>query len=404
MKMSKVFIVTAKRSPIGKMLGALSSVPAGELLGQVMKAVMEETKINPAHIDEVVVGHVLTAGHGQGVARQAAIYAGIPVEVPAYSINMICGSGMKTIMTAYESIKAGSAQVMLTGGIEMMSQAPFIMNGLQGRNGNKLGEMKLADTIISDALTDVFHQYHMGITTENIVEKYAISREMQDEFSIESQQKAIKAVDSGRFKAEIVPIEVKTRKETIMVDTDEHPNRGTSLEKLANLRPAFKKDGTVTAGNASGINDGAAVLMIASEEAIEKYGLVPMCEIIAVGQGGVDPSVMGLGPVPAIKKAMSKVDIPFTDIDLVELNEAFAGQSLGVIHELEQEFNVDLNWFKERTNVNGGAIALGHPLGASGARITTTLLHEMKKQKAVYGLASLCIGGGMGTAIIVKAI
>ncbi|MCM3764183.1 acetyl-CoA C-acetyltransferase [Neobacillus niacini] len=402
--MNKVFIVSAKRSPIGRMLGGLSSVPAGELLGQVMKAVMEETKMDPSSIDEVVMGHVLTAGHGQGVARQAAIYAGLPVEVPAYSINMICGSGMKTIMSAYESIKAGSAHVMLTGGIEMMSQAPFIMNGLQGRNGNKLGEMKLTDTIISDALTDAFHQYHMGITTENIVDQFAISREMQDKFSLESQQKAIKAVDSGRFTAEIVPIEVKTRKETIIVDTDEHPNRTTSLEKLAKLKPAFKKDGTVTAGNASGINDGAAVLMVASEAAVEKYGLVPMCEIIAVGQGGVDPSLMGLGPVPAIKKAMSKVDISFTDIDLIELNEAFAGQSLGVIHELEQEFKVDRKWFEERTNVNGGAIALGHPLGASGARITTTLLHEMKKQSAVFGLASLCIGGGMGTAIIVKAI
>jgi acetyl-CoA C-acetyltransferase len=402
--MGKVFIVSAKRSPIGRMLGALSTVPAGELLGQVMKAVLEETKIDPGRISEVVIGHVLTAGQGQGVARQASIFAGVPAEVPAYSINMICGSGMKSIMTAYNSIKAGSAEVVITGGVEMMSQAPLVMKGLQARTGNKMGDIQLSDSIISDALTDAFHHYHMGITTENIAEKYSITRETQDQFSWKSQQKAIKAIDSGRLKDEIVPIQVRTRKGNIIVDTDEHPNRSTSLEKMASLKPAFKKEGTVTAGNASGINDGAAVLMIASEEAIEKYGLTPMFEIIGIGQGGVDPSVMGLGPVPAIKDAMSKVDIDFTDIQLIELNEAFAGQSLGVIHELKQHFNVTDEWFEERTNVNGGAIALGHPLGASGARITTTLLHEMKKQNAEYGLASLCIGGGMGTAVIVKSV
>ncbi|MEH7106907.1 acetyl-CoA C-acetyltransferase [Bacillus sp. JJ1764] len=402
--MGKVFIVSAKRSPIGRMLGTLSTVPSGELLGHVIKAVLEETKIDPSRISEVIIGHVLTAGQGQGVARQASIFAGVPEEVPAYSINMICGSGMKSIMTAYNSIKAGSAEVVITGGVEMMSQAPFVMKGLQARNGNKMGDMQLSDTIISDALTDAFHHYHMGITTENIVEKYSITREMQDQFSWKSQQKAINAIDSGRFKNEIVPIEVKTRKGSIIVDTDEHPNRSTSLEKITSLKPAFKKEGTVTAGNASGINDGAAVLMVASEEAVEKYELTPLFEIIGIGQGGVDPSVMGLGPVPAIKDAMSKVDINFTDIQLIELNEAFAGQSLGVIHELKQHFNVTDEWFEERTNVNGGAIALGHPLGASGARITTTLLYEMKKQNAEYGLASLCIGGGMGTAVIVKSV
>lgn len=402
--MGKVFIVSAKRSPIGKMLGALSTVPAAELLGQVMKAVLEETKMDPGKISEVVVGHVLTAGQGQGVARQASIFAGVPVEVPAYSINMICGSGMKTIMTAYNSIKAGSAKVVITGGVEIMSQAPFVMKGLQARTGNKMGEIQLSDTIISDALTDAFHHYHMGITTENIAEKYQITREMQDQFSWKSQEKAIKAIDSGRFKEEIVPIEVKSRKGTVIVDTDEHPNRATSLEKMASLKPAFKKEGTVTAGNASGINDGASVLMIASEEAVQEYDLTPMFEIIGIGQGGVDPSVMGLGPVPAVKDAMSKVDIDLTDIQLIELNEAFAGQSLGVLHELKEHFNVTDEWFDERTNVNGGAIALGHPLGASGARITTTLLHEMKKRNAKYGLASLCIGGGMGTAVVVKSV
>lgn len=402
--MGKVFIVSAKRSPIGRLLGALSQVPAGELLGQVMKAVLEETKIDPSRISEVIIGHVLTAGQGQGVARQASIFAGVPAEVPAYSINMICGSGMKSIMTAYNSIKAGSAQVVITGGIEMMSQAPFVMKGLQVRNGNKMGDTQLSDTIISDALTDAFHHYHMGITTENIAEKYNITREMQDQFSWKSQQKAINAIDSGRFMNEIVPIEVKTRKGSIIVDTDEHPNRSTSLEKMASLKPAFKKEGTVTAGNASGINDGAAVLMVASEEAVEKYELTPMFEIIGIGQGGVDPSVMGLGPVPAIKDTMSKVDINFTDVQLIELNEAFAGQSLGVIHELKEHFNVTDEWLEERTNVNGGAIALGHPLGASGARITTTLLHEMKKRNAEYGLASLCIGGGMGTAVVVRSV
>jgi acetyl-CoA C-acetyltransferase len=401
--MTRVFIVSAKRSPVGKMLGSLSTVSPGDLFAQVIKAILEESKINPANVDEVVVGNVLSAGQGQGIARQASLKAGLPVEVPAYSLNMLCGSGMKAIMTAYTSIKAGMADVVIAGGVEVMSQAPFIIPA-SIRTGHKMGSMTLEDTMIKDGLTDAFHDYHMGITAENIAEKYGISREQQDAFAIESQNKAIAAIDSGRFAEEIVPIEVKTRKGTVTVNQDEHPNRSTSYEKLLTLKPAFKADGTVTAGNASGINDGASALLIVSEAAVEKYNLTPMVEMVAVGQGGVDPSVMGLGPVPAIENALEKAGLTLSDIDLIELNEAFAAQSLGVIHELKEKYSLTDEWFQERTNVNGGAIALGHPIGASGARITTTLVHEMKKRNATYGLASLCIGGGMGTAVIVKSV
>lgn len=401
--MERVFVVSAKRSPIGKMLGSLSDISAGELMAQVIRAVLEEANINPSNIDEVIVGNVLSAGQGQGIARQASLKAGIPIEVPAYSLNMICGSGMKSIMTAYTTIKAGMSNVVIAGGVEVMSQAPFIAPS-SVRKGHKMGSMTFEDTIIKDGLTDVFYGYHMGITAENIAEKYGFSREQQDAFAIESQNKAIVAIDSGRFAEEIVPIEVKTRKGAVTVNQDEYPNRSTSYEKLLTLKPAFKADGTVTAGNASGINDGASALLIVSEKAVKKYNLTPMAEMVAVGQGGVDPSVMGLGPIPAIENALEKAGLTLSDIDLIELNEAFAAQSLGVIHELKEKYSLTDEWFQERTNVNGGAIALGHPIGASGARITTTLVHEMKKRNATYGLASLCIGGGMGTAVIVKSV
>ena len=399
--MSKVYIVEAKRSALGKFLGTLSTLSPAELAGQVIKAVIEETKIDPKKIDEVVLGNVLSAGHGQNLGRQAAIAGGIPAEVPAYAINILCGSGMKSVMTAYSQIKSGMANLVIAGGVEVMSQAAFTVDG-KTRQGNKMGSIQLKDTLLSDGLTDVFNNYHMGMTAENIVEKYSLSRQAQDKLAIRSQEKAITAVDLDRFKDEIVPIKIKTRKETIEFSKDEYPNRNTSLEKLSTLRPAFKADGSVTAGNASGINDGAAILLIASEKAIKEYNLKPMAEIVSVGQGGVDPSVMGLGPVPAINNAIEDSGLELKNMELLELNEAFAAQALGVITELKEKHNVDDTWFEERMNVNGGAIALGHPLGASGGRIITTLVHEMKKRDLNYGLASLCIGGGMGTAIVIK--
>lgn len=400
--MSKVYIVEAKRSAIGKFLGSLSTVSAGDLAGQVIKATLNNLDIDKAKIDEVILGNVISAGQGQGVARQASIAAGIPAEVPAYAVNMICGSGMKTVMLAYNSIKAQEANLIVAGGVEVMSQIPFVTDP-QARLGYKMGNITLKDILITDGLTDVFNNYHMGITAENIADEYTINRAKQDAFAIESQKRAISAIDTGKFKDEIVPVEVAVRKGSFVFDTDEYPNRSTSIEALSGLRPAFKKDGSVTAGNASGINDGAAIIVVASEAAVKEYNLKPLVEIVAVGQGGVAPEVMGLGPVPAVVNAFEKCDLTLKNMDLIELNEAFAVQALGVITGLKQNFeDVDDEWFSERTNVNGGAIALGHPLGASGARITTTLIYEMKKRGAEYGLATLCIGGGMGTALILK--
>ena len=401
--MSKVYIVDAKRSPIGKFLGALSTVSPSELAGQVMKSMIEKNNIDATKIDEVILGNVLPAGQGQGIARQASIYANIPYEVPAYSINIICGSGMKSVMTAYSQIKANMANLIVAGGVEVMSQVPYVSDA-NIRTGSKMGGMNLKDSLVVDGLTDVFNNYHMGVTAENIADKHSISRQMQDEFAIKSQTNAIKALDTDRFVDEIVPIEVKCRKGSVIVDADEYPNRNTDLEKLSKLKPAFKKDGSVTAGNASGINDGASIIIVASEKAVKEYNLNPIAELVAVGQGGVDPAVMGLGPVPAVKDALDRANMKLEDIDLIELNEAFAVQSLGVVKELKENHGVDDKWFEERTNVNGGAIALGHPLGASGARIITTLLYEMKKRELKNGLASLCIGGGMGTCVIVKSV
>ncbi|MEG1807131.1 MAG: acetyl-CoA C-acetyltransferase [Cetobacterium sp.] len=401
--MKKVYIAAAKRTAVASFLGSLSKVSPSEMAGSVIKNIITETKINPADLDEVIIGNVLSAGHAQGVGRQSAINGGVPFTVPAYSINIICGSGMKAIMTAYQSIKSGESSLILAGGTESMSQAPLLLNS-NVRTGMKMGDSIARDHMILDALTDAFHGVHMGITAENIADKHGITREEMDEFSIHSQIKAISAIDSGRFKDEIVPIEIKDKKGSIIFDTDEYPNRKTSFEKLSTLRPAFKKDGAVTAGNSSGINDGAAILLIASEEALKKYNLKPLVEIIGVGQGGVDPLVMGLGPVPAIKNVLDKTGLTLEQMDLLELNEAFAVQSLGVIKEVSEMYSIDPAWFNDKTNVNGGAIALGHPVGASGARITTTLIHEMKKRNSNYGLASLCIGGGMGTAIILKNI
>lgn len=401
--MSKVYVVAAKRTPIGSFLGTLSPLKPADIGAQVVKNIIEETKINPADLDEVIVGNVLSAGQAQGVGRQVAIKAGVPCEVPAYSINIICGSGMKSVITAYTNIKAGEANLVLAGGTESMSGAGFVLPAVV-RQGCKMADITMKDHMIYDALTDAYNNIHMGITAENIVEKYSLTREEQDAFAWESQKNAIAAVDGGKFKDEIVPVVVPNRKGDIIFDTDEYPNRKTSLEKLGTLRPAFKKDGSVTAGNSSGINDGASFLLLASEEAVKKYNLTPLVEIVSTGTGGVDPLIMGMGPVPAIRKALAKTDLKLEQMELLELNEAFAAQSLGVIKELSNEHGVSAEWFKDKTNVNGGAIALGHPVGASGNRITVTLIHEMKKRGVDYGLASLCIGGGMGTALILKNV
>ena len=401
--MSKVYIVAAKRTAVGSMLGSLKTLTASQMGAKVVEQLLADTKLDPKNVDEVIVGNVLSALLGQGVGRQVAIKAGIPDSVPAYSINMVCGSGMKAVINAYHSIKAGASHVVIAGGIESMTNAPFLIPS-NVRGGVKMGDFKTVDHMINDALTDAYSNVHMGITAENIAEKYSITREQQDEFSIQSQQKAIAAVDSGKFKDEIVPLTIKERKNEFVFDTDEYPNRTTSLEKLATLRPAFKPDGTVTAGNASGINDGASFVMVADEEAVKKYNLKPLVEIISVGQGGVDPQLMGLGPVPAIGNALKSAGLSLDDMGLIELNEAFAAQSLGVIKELVDIHKVDKQKLLQKINVNGGAIALGHPVGASGNRIIVSLIYEMIKRHTDLGLASLCIGGGMGTAIVLKLV
>ena len=401
--MSKVFIVSAKRTAIGSFLGSLSTVHPSEFGSVVVKNILDETKVPADKIDEVVVGNILPAGLGQGVGRQVSIKAGIPAEVPAYGINMVCGSGMKTLMTAYANIKAGLHNMVIVGGVEAMSQAPYIVPQ-KVRNGVKMGGYQVTDHMIADALTDAFNNVHMGITAENIVERFGFTREQQDSFAFDSQQKAIKAVDAGKFKEEIVPIHVKLRREEFDFDTDEYPNRRTNLEKLGKLRPAFKKDGSVTAGNSSGINDGASFMLVVSEEALKQYNLTPLMEVVGVGQGGVEPLVMGLGPVPAIRNVLKQTAMRLEEIELFELNEAFAAQSLGVIQMLSEELGVSKEDIIEKCNVNGGAIALGHPVGASGNRIIVTLIHEMIKRGNKYGLASLCIGGGMGTAVILKNV
>lgn len=400
--MGKVYVVAAKRTAIGSFLGGLSTVSVREYGAEVVKALLAETGIKPTDVSELICGNVLSAGIGQNIGRTIALEAGIPDEVCAHSINMVCGSGMRSVMEAYMSIQSGFNDIVIAGGAESMSQAPYLIP-YTTRTGNKMGDWKAIDHMIYDALTDARLNYHMGITAENIATKYNITREMQDNFALMSQEKAIKAVDAGRFKDEIVPITVRSKKGDTVFDTDEHPNRTTNAEKLAKLKPAFKPDGgTVTAGNASGINDGASFVMIVSEDALKKFNLKPLCEIVGIGQGGVDPSVMGLGPVPAIRNALKHAHVKLSDIELVELNEAFAAQSLGVVHELVQEHGIDREAFLKKTNVNGGAIALGHPVGASGNRIMVTLIHEMIKSDKHLGLASLCIGGGQGTAVILK--
>jgi len=399
--MEKIYIIEGLRTPIGSFLGSLKTLSAPQLGAKVIKALVEKAAINGADVDAVIAGNVLSAGTGMGPGRQASIGGGLPVEVPAYSLNMLCCSGMKAIINAVMEIQAGNAGMIIAGGLESMSNAPFILPS-RIRQGCKMGEISAQDYLLCDGLTDAFNNYHMGITAENIAQMHGISRKAQDQFALQSQQKAIKAVDTGEFRDEIVPLEIVDGKNTFVFDTDEYPNRTTNAEKLAKLRPAFKSDGTISAGNSAGLNDGAAFVIIAGEAAVSKFKLNPKAQIIAFGQAGIDPKIMGLGPVTATGNALKKAGMKLGEMDYIELNEAFAAQSLGVIRELSQNHGESEAEIIARCNVNGGAIALGHPLGCTGARITITLLNILKKRKAGYGLASLCAGGGMGTALIIK--
>jgi acetyl-CoA C-acetyltransferase len=399
--MEKVFIVAAKRTAIGSFGGTLKDISAGDLAAAAIKGALESTAISVEDIDEVIVGNVVSANQGMGIGRQASIKAGIPAQVPAYTLNMVCGSGMKTLMDAASHIKAGEADVVVAAGVEVMSQIPFAMPAT-ARSGHKMGDMTAKDLLVSDGLTDVFNAYHMGVTAENIAKQVDISRDDQDAYALSSQQKAVAAIEAGKFEQEIVPVEVKVRRNVVEFAIDEYPKVDATMEGLAKLRPAFDREGSVTAGNASGINDGASALIVASESAVNRLGLTPLCELVASAQTGLDPQVMGLGPVQAVTSALAKAELTISDVNVFELNEAFAAQALGVIRNLAAEHGVSAESILQRANPNGGAIALGHPLGASGNRIIVTLIHEMLRENKDLGVASLCIGGGMGTAVVVK--
>ena len=391
--MRDVVIVAARRTAIGTFGGGLSSLSADQLGTAVIKALMEETGVAGDQINEVVLGQVLTAGVGQNPARQSAINAGIPASVPAMTINKVCGSGLKAVHMAVQAIRCGDAEMMIAGGQESMSQAPHVLPN--SRNGQRMGNWSMVDTMIKDGLWDAFNDYHMGITAENIVEKYGISRDEQDEFAAASQQKAAAAREAGYFDGQIVPVSIPQRKgDPIVVDRDEGPRDGVTAEGLGKLRAAFKKDGTVTAGNASSLNDGAAAVMVCSAEKAKELGLTPIATIKAHANAGVDPTIMGTGPIPASQRCLKLAGWSVDDLDLVEANEAFAAQAISV--------NRDMGWDTSKVNVNGGAIALGHPIGASGCRILVSLLHEMVRRDAHKGLATLCIGGGMGVALAVE--
>ena len=388
----KIVLAGACRTDIGTMGGSLSTTPAAELGAIVIKEALKRAGVAPDAVDQVYMGCVIQAGLGQNVARQASIKAGLPIEVPAVTMNVVCGSGLNCVNQAAQMILAGEADVVVAGGMENMSMAPYAIP--QGRYGYRMGNATMVDTMVNDALTDAFNQYHMGITAENICEKWGLTREELDEFAAWSQQKTVAAQEAGKFDDEIVPVEVKKKKETVIFNKDEGPRPGTTKESIAKLRPAFKKDGIVTAANSSGINDGAAAVIVMSEEKAKELGVKPMATWVAGALAGVDPTIMGIGPVAATKKVMAKTGMNIDDFDLIEANEAFAAQSVAVGKELG--INMD------KLNVNGGAIALGHPVGASGCRILVTLLHEMVKRDAKKGLATLCIGGGMGCATIVE--
>ena len=388
----KIVLAGACRTAIGTMGGSLSTTPAAELGAIVIKEALNRAGVAPEAVDQVYMGCVIQAGLGQNVARQASIKAGLPIEVPAVTMNVVCGSGLNCVNQAAQMILAGDADIVIAGGMENMSMAPYAIP--QGRYGYRMGNATMVDTMVNDALTDAFNQYHMGITAENIAEQWGLTRQQLDEFAAWSQQKTVAAQEAGKFDDEIVPVEVKKKKETIIFNKDEGPRPGTTAEGIAKLRPAFKKDGIVTAANASGINDGAAAVIVMSEEKAKELGVTPMATWVAGALAGVDPTIMGIGPVAATKKVMAKTGMNIDDFDLIEANEAFAAQSLAVGHDL----GID----NDKLNVNGGAIALGHPVGASGCRILVTLLHEMVRRDAKKGLATLCIGGGMGCATIVE--
>ncbi|WP_326911228.1 acetyl-CoA C-acetyltransferase [Sedimentibacter sp. MB31-C6] len=391
--MKTAVIASAVRTPIGSFGGALAPLSAVDLGVIAAKEAIKRAKIEPSMVEEVYLGNVLGAGLGQNVARQVTLGAGIPIETPALTINMVCGSGLRAVSMAAQFVESGQCDVILCGGTESMSNAPYLLP--KARWGHRMGDGKIVDYMINDGLWDIFNGYHMGITAENVAEQYGISREEQDRIAVQSQNRAEAAQKSGRFADEIVPVPIPQRKgDPVIIDTDEFPRHGSTVEKMAKLRPAFKKDGTVTAGNASGINDGAAALIIMSKEKAEELGIDYIAEVVNYGSAGVDPSIMGTGPIPATKKALKKANWTVADLDLIEANEAFASQAISVSKELG--LNEDI------TNVNGGAIALGHPIGASGARILVTLLHEMEKRDSKKGLATLCIGGGMGTSILVQ--
>lgn len=391
--MREVVIASGVRTAIGTFGGSFKNVSAVELGTVAAKEAMKRANITPDMVEEVIFGNVLQAGLGQNVARQVSIHSGIPVEVPSYTVNKVCGSGLKTVALAAQAVMAGEADIIVAGGTENMSQAPYLLK--KARWGQRMGDGIIEDYMVKDGLWDIFNDYHMGITAENIAEQWNLSREEQDEFALNSQLRAEKAIKGGTFKDEIVPVEVPQRKrDPIVVDTDEHPRFGSTIEGMAKLRPAFKKDGTVTAGNASGINDGAAALVLMSKEKAKELGIKPLATIVSYASAGVDPKIMGTGPIPATRKALEKAKMEIKDLDLIEANEAFAAQSLAVVK--------DLGLDTDKTNVNGGAIALGHPIGASGARILVTLLYEMEKRESKNGLATLCIGGGQGIAMIVK--
>ncbi|MFA4911715.1 MAG: acetyl-CoA C-acetyltransferase [Desulfobacteria bacterium] len=391
--MREVVIINGVRTAVGTFGGSFKDVPAVKLGAKVIEEVVKRTGLKGNQIDEIIMGNVLQAGLGQNPARQAAIDAGIPQEVPSYTVNKVCASGLKSVMLAAQAIMVGDAEIIIAGGLENMSMTPYAIN--KARWGVRMNDDKLVDLMIHDGLWDIFNGYHMGITAENVADSFGITREEQDDFALRSQIKTARAIEEGRFKDEIVPIEIPLRKgEVKTFDTDEHPRPDTTKETLAKLRPAFKKDGTVTAGNASGINDGAAALVIMSKQKADELGLKPMATIKSYATAGVDPAIMGTAPVPASKKALAKAKLAVSDLDLIEANEAFASQAIFV--------NREMGWDLDKVNVNGGAIALGHPIGASGARILVTLLYEMKKRGSKMGLATLCIGGGQGAAIIVE--
>jgi acetyl-CoA C-acetyltransferase len=388
--MSDVVIASAVRTPVGAFNGTLSSVPASYLGAAAMREAMKRAKIEGGDVDEAILGQILTAGAGQNPARQAAVQAGIPVEKTAIQINQLCGSGLRSVALGYQAIQVGDAEIIVAGGQESMSQAPHCAHL---RNGQKMGDLQFVDTMIRDGLWDAFNGYHMGNTAENVAQKWQITREQQDSFAAASQSKAGKAMAAGRFKDEIVPVTIKSRRGDTVVDTDEYPKPDTTVEKLAALRPAFAKDGTVTAGNASGINDGAAATVLMTAKEAARRGITPLARIVSWATAGVDPAIMGTGPIPASRRALEKAGWSVDDLDLIEANEAFAAQACAV--------NKDLRWDTSKVNVNGGAIALGHPIGASGTRVLVTLLHEMVRRDAKKGLATLCIGGGMGIALCV---